>query len=160
MCSIMPKDCLKLYRAVCQTVLTGSVMSSAVIEHMNWSGTAATLASDGPAAPLPPLSPQLAVIARSNASAFAVATARAAANATASSRAMDAAATRAASCAAAATSCTRSAATSLAASAADAPTRLGGRAARDFVLCAFVDGHKIATRDAATTFCSRILTPR
>ena len=42
---------LPIARAVRQTVLTGSVMISAVIEHMNWSGTAASLASDpGPAA--------------------------------------------------------------------------------------------------------------
>ena len=86
-----------LARAVRHTVLTGSVILSTVIEHMRWSGTAISLASNGPAAPLLPPS----AVARSNASALAVATARAAANATASPRAMDAAATRAASCAAA-----------------------------------------------------------
>ena len=45
---------LPIARMVQQTVLTGSVMISAVIEHMNWSGTATSLASDGPAAPLLP----------------------------------------------------------------------------------------------------------
>ena len=57
----------RLSRAVGQTVLTGSVMISAVIEHMNWSGTAASLASDpGPAAPLllPPSAVARSMVAR------------------------------------------------------------------------------------------------
>ena len=100
-----------------RTVLTGSVMISDVIGQMYWSGTAAaSLAFDGPAAALLPPSPPSAVIACSNASAFAAASAAAAANATASSRALDAAAARAASRAVA--SPARSAAASLAASAA------------------------------------------
>ena len=70
-----------------RTVLTGSVMISAVIEQMYWSGTATSLASDGPAAslPLPSLPP---AIARSNAvtSASAAAAASTAASAAASAR--------------------------------------------------------------------------
>mmetsp|Transcript_7184 Transcript_7184/g.17864 ORF Transcript_7184/g.17864 Transcript_7184/m.17864 type:complete len:328 (-) Transcript_7184:153-1136(-) len=88
-------------------VLTGSVMISAVIEHMNSLGTSASLASDGPAAPLLPPS----AVARSNASAFA-----SAATATATSRALVTAATCTASCSAASRTCF--AAANLAASAA------------------------------------------
>ena len=46
-----------------RTVLTGSVIISAVIEQMYWSGTATSLASGGPAASLlpVPLSPPSAV---------------------------------------------------------------------------------------------------
>ena len=54
-------------RAVRHTVFTGSVMISVVIEHMNTLGTSASLASDGPAAPLLPPS----AVARSNPSALA-----------------------------------------------------------------------------------------
>eukprot|EP00964_Phaeocystis_antarctica_P088515 scaffold56327_cov68-Phaeocystis_antarctica.AAC.11 len=102
-----------------RTVQTGSIMISAVIEHMYWSGTTASLASDlGPAAPLPPPSPPSAV-ARSSVSASASAAAAAsvaAATAAVAATALDAAATRVAS--SAATSRTRSAASSPAASAA------------------------------------------
>ena len=44
-----------------RTVVTGSVMISAVIGQMYWSGTATSLACDGPAAPLPPPAPPLVI---------------------------------------------------------------------------------------------------
>ena len=47
---------------------TGSIIISDVIEHMYWSGTTTSLASDGPAAPLLPPSPP-PTVARSSASA-------------------------------------------------------------------------------------------
>eukprot|EP00964_Phaeocystis_antarctica_P098287 scaffold64326_cov59-Phaeocystis_antarctica.AAC.8 len=106
-----------------RTVVTGSVMISDVIEHMYSSGTATSLASGGPAAPLLPPSPP-SVAARSNALASASAAAAAAAAVTATSRALDAAATRAAAraascaatCAATHASCAARAATCAAAS--------------------------------------------
>eukprot|EP00964_Phaeocystis_antarctica_P109914 scaffold74319_cov72-Phaeocystis_antarctica.AAC.2 len=111
-----------LSRAEMRTVKTGSIMISAVIEHTYWSGTATSLASDGPAAPLLPPSPPSAV-ARSSASASASAAAAAstaaaavAAAVAAALRAWDATTTRSAS--SAATSRTLFAAASLAASAA------------------------------------------
>eukprot|EP00964_Phaeocystis_antarctica_P070875 scaffold43183_cov59-Phaeocystis_antarctica.AAC.4 len=96
-----------------RTVLTGSVMISAVIEHMYWSGTATSLTTDGRAVTLLPPSPPSTPC---NASAFAIAKVAAAIAATASSRALEAAAARATSRASA--SRTRFAAASLAASAA------------------------------------------
>ena len=61
---------------------TGSIIISDVIEHMYWSGTATSLASDGPAAPLLPPSPP-PTVARSSASASVSATAAASAAAAA-----------------------------------------------------------------------------
>eukprot|EP00964_Phaeocystis_antarctica_P067656 scaffold40942_cov68-Phaeocystis_antarctica.AAC.3 len=122
-----------------RTVLTGLIMISAVIEQVYWSGTATSLAFDGPTAPLLPPSPTPlppSTIARSNAMASAsaaVATATAAtavaAATAATSRALNAAAARAV-CAAALelrTSAAASTASSLAAS--SAASRLASHSA-------------------------------
>eukprot|EP00964_Phaeocystis_antarctica_P138324 scaffold103006_cov66-Phaeocystis_antarctica.AAC.7 len=136
-------------RALLSSVAPVNGEVSLVRSHSSLGTSAASLASDGRAAHLPPPSPP-SVIARSSVSAFAAAAAAASAAVTASSRALNAAAARASTLRAfsAATSRTRSTAASLAAC-----TATASFASRSAPCCAFSSLSHRACASAAKLPC-------